>query len=130
MTPPVTQRGKYRVRETAIAALLSENSIEAAAQKVGLSRRTLLRWLKEPEFRARYADAKQDQLKMATGVLARNCTAAACTLEDIFKSKPEPHQGARVAAAHATLRLALDAFALEQLEQRIRQLEGQTHERL
>jgi hypothetical protein len=51
----LSQRGKSRFRELAINALLSESTIEDAAAKATISKRTLLRWLKEPEFREQYA---------------------------------------------------------------------------
>lgn len=124
----MSQTGKSRFRERAINALLSESSIEAAAAKAGLSKRTVLRWLKDSGFRADYAKAKGDQLRMATGILARNATKAAQTLEQIFAGEPAPHQGARTAAAIGTLRLALEAYALENFETRLYRLEHQSND--
>jgi hypothetical protein len=124
----VSQHGKSRFREAAIAALLSESSIGDAAIKSGVSKRTLLRWLKEPDFRRQYAEAKEQILKVATGILARNATKAAQTLEQIFAGEPAPHQGARTAAAIGTLRLALEAYALESFETRLYRLEHQSND--
>ena len=126
----MSQRGKSRLRAEAITCLLSESTIEDAATKAGISKRTLIRWLQEQEFRADYNRAKGDVLRTATAILTRNAGKAAQTLEEIFSGKPEPHQGARVASASATLRLALDSFALENLEERIRNLEKQRNEPL
>jgi len=39
-----------RKQEEAIAALLSQRNIEEAAKTAGMSNRTMLRWLKLPEF--------------------------------------------------------------------------------
>ena len=66
---------------------------------------TLLRWMKDPEFRAAYEDAKLRLLRAATARLTKNAAAAAATLAEISEGRPEAHQGSRVAAATATLRL-------------------------
>ena len=41
-----------RKKEEAIAALLTQRNIEEAARTAGIGTRTLLRWLKIPEFAA------------------------------------------------------------------------------
>jgi hypothetical protein len=119
----MSQKGKSRFRERAINALLSGDTIEEAAREAGISKRTLLRWLREPEFRAAYTQAKADVLKMASGILTRNMGRAAKVLSEIFDGAPTPHTGARVTAALGTLRMAFDSFELENLEERIRKLE-------
>ena len=119
----MAQKGKEREREKAINALLSSNTLEAAARKAGISKRTLLRWLDETEFRNAYTKAKRDVLRTATAILTRDSGKAALTLTKIFTGKPTENQSARVSAARATLRLALDAFTLEDLEERLRRLE-------
>jgi hypothetical protein len=116
--------GKTRLREAAINALLSADTIEKAANKAGISKRTLLRWMKKPEFRAQYAETKSEALKMASGILARNATKAALVLAEIFSlKKGRQNQAARVTAAMGCIRLAHESFELEDLEQRIRKLE-------
>ncbi len=121
----MAQRGKEREREKAISALLSTNTLEAAARKAGISKRTLLRWMEEPAFRDAYAKAKRDVLRTATAILTRDSGKAALTLTKIFSGKPRENLGPLVSAARATLRLALDAFTLEDLEERLRRLENQ-----
>ena len=117
-----------RQRERTITALLSSNTLEGAARKAGISKRTLLRWMEQEDFRACYRKAKGDVLRTATAILTRNSGKAALTLTKIFSGKPTENQSARVSAARATLRLALEAFALEDLEERLRRLEKQTDE--
>ncbi len=124
----MAQRGKEREREKAISALLSSNTLEGAARKAGISKRTLLRWLDETDFRDAYAKAKRGVLRTATGILTRDSAKAALTLTSIFTGKPTENQSARVSAAKATLRLALDSFSLEDLEERLHRLETQTDE--
>ena len=122
------RQGKSSRWPKAISFLLSEPSIELAAEKTGISKRTMCRWLKDSEFREQYRSAKADVLKSAAGIMTRNAGKAALALEEIFAGKPTPHQGARVAAARATFELALQAFELENLEERIRRLEMQGNE--
>jgi hypothetical protein len=47
-----------RKQEEAIAALLTHRNIEEAAGAAGIGARTLLRWLKIPEFQAAYRQAR------------------------------------------------------------------------
>ena len=119
------EKTSERLREKAVSLLLSEKTIEAAAKKCGVTKRTLIRWMKEADFQTEYQEAKIFMLRTATRSLTRNSAKAADTLAKIFMGKPKPNQSANVSAATATLRLALDAFALEDLEERLRRLENQ-----
>ena len=119
------QDGKKREDEKLIEALLSTNSLTAAAKKAGLSKRTVLRRLDEPEFAEGYRKAKRDTLKTATAILMRNSGKAALSLGQIFMGKPVENQSARVSAARATLKLAIDALMFEDIDLRLRKLEGQ-----
>lgn len=121
----MAQKGKEREREKVITALLSSNTLEAAARKAGISKRTLLRWLDETEFRDAYRKAKQTALRTATAVLMRNAGKAAVTLGQIFLGKPTENQSSRVSAARATLKLAMDADLIESFEERLLALEKQ-----
>src|SRR5258708_34537769 len=119
----MAEKNGERLREKAISLLLSEKTIERAAKKVPVTRRTLHRWLREADFRAALMEARADLLKTATRILTRNSAKAAEVLATIFSAKGKPNQASRVSAAIGTLRLSLDAFALEDLEERIRRLE-------
>lgn len=117
-----------RQQERTISALLSSNTLEAAARKAGISKRTLLRWLDEPGFCNAYRKAKQNALRSATAVLMRNAGKAAVTLGQIFLGKPTENQSSRVSAARATLTLALHANLLEDVHERLTRLERQQDE--
>jgi transposase len=119
--------GKTRNRDAAIAALLEGKTIEAAAAGVGISRSTLLRWLKDEAFLAEYNRAKASALKRATGMLMAKAPRAVEILSEVAEEKSAPHQGPRERAASAILKLGLDAFSLENLEERIRRLEAQSN---
>jgi transposase-like protein len=122
------EKNRERLQERAVTLLLSEKTIERAAKRLNVTRQTLHRWMREPEFRAALTEAKCDLLKTATRALTRNSAKAAEVLGKIFMGRPRPNQSANVSAAIGTLRLALDAFALENLDERLRKLENQNNE--
>jgi hypothetical protein len=98
----------------------------AAAREVGISRRTLQRWIQQPEFHEAFRKAKAALLHDATSRLTANAVAAAEVLKAVFTSK-RAAPSSRVAAAVSTLRLALDSYQLEELEERLHRLEKQTN---
>ena len=52
-----------RKKEEAIAALLSQRSIEEAARAINVGYKTLLRCLQIPEFRAAYRKSRLDRIQ-------------------------------------------------------------------
>lgn len=120
----MTASGKSRKREQAVAFLLVESTIEGAAIRAGIAKRTLLRWLKEPSFQALYQNAKNELLRAATTKLRAKAGEAVNTLASVAGDTDAP-SGARVMAAVQIVRLSLDAEAQETLEARIRALEQQ-----
>src|SRR6266536_6667634 len=69
--------GKRERREDlALAALLAEPTIAQAAAKAGISESTLLRWMAEPSFRARYREARRQVVEQATACLQHAATEA------------------------------------------------------
>ncbi|MGH9403918.1 MAG: hypothetical protein ACRD2P_17690 [Terriglobia bacterium] len=119
---------KARLWEQAIANLLSEPTIDLAAQKTGVSGRTLKRWLALAEFQERYRNAKTELLKQVTGRLCSKAGAALTTLAEVSEDH-EARAGSRVAASREIIRLMLDASVIESLEERIRALEAQGEDR-
>jgi hypothetical protein len=81
--------------------------------------------MKEPAFDALYRAAKGALIRSATSGLTANANDAAMVLKKIFSDK-EATPAARVTAAATTIRLSLDAYELEELEQRIGALERQS----
>jgi len=57
MTGHGTRFGRHK--QDVIAALLTHRHIEEAASAVGISAKTHLRWMKEPEFDAAYRKARR-----------------------------------------------------------------------
>src|SRR3954451_19104346 len=74
--------GKRLRREAAaIAALLAEPTVEAAAKRTRISESTLLRWLRDAAFSAEYRAARRAVVEGAIGRLQRAATLAVGALE-------------------------------------------------
>jgi hypothetical protein len=90
-----------RKQESAIAALLTETSIGAAARKTRIGEATLQRWLKLPAFACAYRDARRQLVRDAVGRLQSAVGEAVDTLRTIAKDGKK--EGDRVRAAVALL---------------------------
>ena len=85
-----------RKKEDAIAALLSQRSVEDAARVAGIGTNTLLRWLQMPEFQAAYRQARREAFGQATARLQQASGAAVSTLLKVMVDQSTPaNQSAR-----------------------------------
>src|SRR5229473_219082 len=119
-----------RKQEDAIAALLTQRNVEEAARAAGIGTRTLLRWLKIPEFlsayrearRAAFGEARRAAFGQAVARLQQGASAAATTL---LKTMIDPATPAsvRVRAAECVMNHATKAIELEDIEARFAVLE-------
>ena len=112
-----------RKKEEAIAALLSHWSMEEAARAIDLSPKTLLRWLKLPEFQEVYRKARNESVGHSTARLQQASGAAATTLMKLMLDQNQP-ASSRIRAAQCILERAHRALELEELEARIARLEA------
>ena len=119
MTPG--ERGKRpRQEEAAIAALLSEPTIAEAAQRAGIGRSTLLRWLQEPAFKARYRAARRSVVESAIGRLQQAATLA---VDALTRNLTCGIPAVEVGAARSILDQAIKAVELVDLAERVETLE-------
>jgi hypothetical protein len=118
-----------RNQEKAIAALISHNSIPAAAESIGIGEVTLWRWLKVEHFKAAYREARCQVVSQAIGRLQTNLSKAIDTLLEIAEDGEAP-ASARVTAARAIIDQSLKAVEVEDLETRVEQLEQIIKEKL
>ena len=114
--------GISRKQDTAIGALLSQPTILAAAESVGVGESTLRRWLKDRDFLAAYRAARREAVSQAVGHLQGACSVAVLALTDISQDVNSP-ASARVSAARTVLDLALKGVELEDLAVRVEELE-------
>jgi hypothetical protein len=111
-----------RKQEDAIAALLTQRNVEEAARAAGVGVRTLLRWMKLPEFQSAYRQARRDAFGQAIARLQQGTSAAATTLLKVMIDPSAP-ASVRVRAADSVLNHAAKAIEIEEIEARVTALE-------
>jgi len=111
--------------EDAIAALLTQRNVEEAARAAGIGARTLLRWLKLPEFQTAYRQARREAFHQAIARLQQGTSAAATTLLKVM-IEPGTPASVRVRAADSVLNHANKAIEIEDIEARLSELERAT----
>jgi hypothetical protein len=106
--------------ELAIAALLAEPTIAQAATEAGIGESTLLRWLAEPEFKARYRAARRAVVESAIGRLQQAATLA---VDALARNLTCGIPAVEVGAAKSVLDQAIKAVELVDLAERVEALE-------
>jgi len=114
-----------RKQEDAIAALLTQRNIDEAAHAAGIGARTLLRWLKLPEFQAAYREARRAAFGQAISRLQQGTSAAATTLLKVLID-PNTPASVKVRAAEAIFNHSAKAIEIEDIEARVAALEQAT----
>lgn len=112
---------KRRQYDLAIAFLLIEPTIAAAAEKAGVSEGTLIRWMKEPDFDAAYRDARRKVVERSIGRLQGASGEAVEALQRNLKCGAPP---AEIAAARAILDKAIQGLELSDLQAKVARLEA------
>lgn len=113
-------------KSKAILALLSQPTIEAAAQEVGVTRKTLHQWLKDDDFKTKLQEAKKETVGHVTMRLRVSMSEAIDTLIEVMRD-PESSANARVSAAKTILESGLKAHELEDLATKLEVMEQQIH---
>ena len=111
-----------RKMEAAVAALLTQPNVDAAARTGGISVATLMRWQKEPEFQKAYREARRAAFSQSIARLQQGATAAATTMLKLMLDAGTP-ASVRVRAAECVMNHATKAIELEDIEVRVTELE-------
>jgi transposase-like protein len=111
-----------RKKEEAIVALLTQRNLEESARSIGIDPKTLLRWMKEPEFDAAYREARRMAYGQSIGRLQQAASAASSTLLKIMIDPNSP-PSCRLRAADSVLSHAAKAIEIEDIEARLSELE-------
>jgi hypothetical protein len=115
-------------QESAIAALLAQPNLTAAASTCGISERTLRRWMRNRNFASRY---ERERGKLFVGIvdlLKSECSGALRVMVAIANDEKSP-AAPRVSAASRIVELTLKTGEMEALEKRIAHLEQLAKER-
>ncbi|MBN8597225.1 MAG: helix-turn-helix domain-containing protein [Planctomycetes bacterium] len=109
-------------QEKTVLALLSEPSVAKAAEIVGVSPRTVYRWLEEPEFSRQFRRLRRESFAQAIGFAQRYAPMAIGTLAKLMSDPSTPH-ASRVSAAAVLLKFSRDSIELDELVGRMQALE-------
>jgi DNA-binding MurR/RpiR family transcriptional regulator len=114
--------------ERAVSALLASPRVEDAAQHLGISRTTLWRMTREPEFQQRLREARLRLSEEIVVTLQANALDAVGTLREIMLDKESPAPS-RVTAASKLIEYSLRAKDQLEMEQRVAALENALRQR-
>ncbi|HEV8414871.1 MAG TPA: hypothetical protein VGQ49_14850 [Bryobacteraceae bacterium] len=115
-----------RKQEDAIAALLSHQSIDEAARVCGVGARTLIRWLKLPEFGREYLKATREVVQQAVARM-QQATGAAGTIALKLMTDPNVPAAVRLRAAEFVFDRAIKGIEIDDIEARVSELERAAH---
>ena len=111
-----------RNQERVIVALLNHTSVSKAASAASIGEVTIYRWLKDSDFNLAYRHARRQVVEQGIIKIQSSMSAAVVTLTAIMQDKEAP-ASSRVSAAKAILDIGIRATEIEQLEERIEDLE-------
>jgi hypothetical protein len=117
-----------RKQEAAIAALLSHPSIDLAAKSIGVTSRTLRRWMQLPEFNEEFLKARREGVAQANARIQQNAGAAAAVLLRMM-ADPTNKASHRLQASKYVLEIAAKSLETDDLAMRIARLESQAERR-
>jgi hypothetical protein len=110
-------------KERAILALITEPTLKKAAEAVGVSERTVRRWLDEPEFATAHSKARRQSFVQGLALANLYVPMSVQTLAKTQQDPTAPHS-AKVAAAQALLKFAREGIELDDMAQRVAALEA------
>jgi HAMP domain-containing protein len=109
-------------QEKAIAALLTEDTVQLAAEKAGVGETTIYRWMKEEAFDKAFKAARKSALSQTISRLQQTTTNAVNTLRSVMENEDAP-ASSRVTAAKTVLEMAFKAYELEDLATKVEEME-------
>jgi hypothetical protein len=111
-----------RNQKKALTALITEPSITRAAQRVGITPKTIYRYLELPDFRDELSEAQRSILSQAHHSLLAGITEALDTLRELHKSAES--ESVRRQAASDWISHALRLAEFVDIERRLQALES------
>jgi hypothetical protein len=108
-----------------VIALMSSPSISAAADKIGVQRRTLERWLKDDNFNAALQAQKAEALAQASRALLHLAQGATIALAQGLKAEKI---SVRLRSADIVLTKLLQLHSAIEVEQRLDALEARLND--
>ena len=115
--------GRRSADEVLAVELASGRTLREACEVARVSERTAYRRLHDPKFMARVQDLRADMVSRASGRLASAMTAAANKLQSLSESAKS--EFVQLSASRAVIEMAHKIRELNEIEQRLKQLEAQ-----
>jgi hypothetical protein len=119
----MAHNGRKNADEKLLMALAVGGTVDQAAQAAGLSRRTVHRRSKDPEFLRQLRQTKKDLTQRTAALLGGACGEAVKTLV-ILMREPSPF-AVRSGAARAIIEMSIKTRESGELEERLCELEQQ-----
>ena len=110
-------------QKRAIIAILSTQTIVEAAAMTSVSTRSILRWMKDPDFRAELTKQETEALSVVSRRLVALADIAVKTIKDILNDAEIP-AGVKLRASEAVLSNLLRLRELVDLDRRLTELES------
>ena len=104
----------------AIPHIITSRSTTEAAELADVSRKTLQRWMADPDFRDALEDARRQAAELARTQMGGLLLKAIATLSDVMDS---PDDRARTDAARTTVYASLKAEEYKNIEQSLERLD-------
>lgn len=122
------KNGRFsRLQERAIHALITKPTVVEAAAAVGVNRKTIQRWLRDPEFSTEYKKQRRRLVDEAVRELQGAAKQAVKKLIGIMNDE-SAHNSTRVRAAGMILDYTFKGTEFLDLEQRVESLEAELWE--
>nr|DAD98792.1 MAG TPA: hypothetical protein [Siphoviridae sp. ctINK4] len=106
-----------------LKALLETATIEAACKMAGINKTTGYKYLKDATFLAEYRKIRRESMQQVTARLQRTSEEAVSVLHEIMLDS-DNSPNARVQAAKNTLDIAYRSLELDDIQERIEELES------
>jgi hypothetical protein len=119
----MAHRGRKNADEALLLALACGATLEAAAMKAGVSRRTVQRRLADPDFQRRLRDLRDDMVQRTAGMLTAAAGESVKTL--LALQQATIPAAVRLGAARAILEIGVKIREATELTERIAALEAQ-----
>jgi hypothetical protein len=117
------QRGRRNADDVLLLALACGATMDAAAQKAGVSKATVKRRMQDPEFRRQLQEVRSDMVKRAAGTLTAASTEAIKTLLSLQQATIQ--NAVRLGAARSILEIGIKMREVADMDERLTALEQQ-----
>ncbi len=119
--PEIKNPGLSSRQQSALPILAAAPSIAQAARVSKVGRRTLHRWLQDPEFRDQLAQLQRESAELAKGCLHSLAFQAVVCLGDLLES---PNPEIRLRAVRAILSCSTKFGEIQELHDQVQALEA------